>query len=464
MEEKIKLTINELFSGIGCQRRGFENSELFDIEVANTSDINKEAVLSYAAVHCGMTNKMVLDYTGYPPREEMAQYLTDINLGYDPDRKKEFDWFKLAKRKNKDLEKYWLACKLSNNLGDISRIDKLQYADLWTFSFPCQSISISGKQTGIIKGKTRSGLVYEVTRLLEKAKDKNTLPKYLMLENVPALVSKKFIGDFNNLNNFFDNAGYNIYWSLINGKNCGVPQNRTRCFAIYIRKDIDTKNYTFPEPFDTGIRLEDVLEENVDEKYYIPDVKVTKFLENLKEEHPGLCGVQEPDIIKIGKINSSQDGVVVSPNGISPTHTAGHSNVTKILKVSKNLYKKPAVRIRRLTPRECWKLMGLTFEDCDKAFSIGVANTHLYKQAGNGIITNCCELLAEHLYKAQYDGTYTCKDERYSGNFTSPQAGQHLLVGMQKCFQQHLNTRGQNMQSKSGKIMRQEKLKNADAT
>ena len=458
--------MNELFSGIGCQRRGFENSGLFDIEVVNTSDINKESVLSYAAVHCSMTNEMVLDYAGYPSREEMAQYLTDINLGYDPDKKKEFDWFKLAKRKNKDLEKYWLACKLSDNLGDISRTGKLQYADLWTISFPCTDISISGKMAGLDPGSgTRSSLLWENIRLLKKARDNNTLPKYLMVENVKNLVSKKFIKHFKELLDIFDSLGFNTYWSVINGKDCGVPQNRERVFVIAVRKDTDTGDYTFPKPFDTGIKLKDVLEEDVDEKYYIPDVK---FLGNLKEKYYDgsldkpkfignignsglgtgyhgsvwdknytsptlttmqgggrqphiLCGVQEPDIIKIGKINSSQDGVVVSPDGISPTHTAGHNNVTKILKVPKNSYKKPAIRIRRLTPGECWKLMGFTFEDCDKAAAIGVANTHLYKQAGNGIITDCCKLLAEHLYKAQYDSTYTCTDERYSGNFTSPQ-------------------------------------------
>lgn len=65
--------------------------------------------------------------------------------------------------------------------------------------------------------------------------------------------------------------------------------------------------------------------------------------------------------------------------------------------------------------------MGLTFEDCDKAVEIGVVDTHLYKQAGNGIITNCCALLAEHLYKAQHDDTYICTDERLQGNFTKPQ-------------------------------------------
>lgn len=142
--------MNELFSGIGCQRRGFENSGLFDVEVLTTSDIDKEAVLSYAAIHHGLTNEMVDNYADYPPREEMAQYLTDINLGYNPEKDKPYDWFKLAKRKSNDIEKYWLACKLTNNLGDISKIDELPYADFWTCSFPCQSISVAGKMRGCL--------------------------------------------------------------------------------------------------------------------------------------------------------------------------------------------------------------------------------------------------------------------------------------------------------------------------
>ena len=73
---------------------------------------------------------------------------------------------------------------------------------------------------------------------------------------------------------------------------------------------------------------------------------------------------------------------------------------------------KKQYRIRKLTPRECFVLMGLTFEDCDKARNIGISDTHLYRQAGNGIVTNCCQLLAEHLYKAQYDNTYICTDEK----------------------------------------------------
>jgi len=569
LREKIKLTANILFSGIGCQERGFQNSRLFDIEVLNTSDINKESVLSYAAIHCGMTNEMVELYTDYPSREEMAQYLTDINLGYEPEKNKYFDWFKLVKKKTNDLKKYWLACKLTNNLGDISRIEELPYADFWTCSFPCTDISVAGKMKGLDPDSgTRSSLLWENIKLLKKAKDNNTLPKYIMVENVKNLVSKKFMEHFNNLISVFDDLGFNTYWSVINGKDCGVPQNRERVFVIAIRKDIDTKRYTFPQPFDTGIRLKDILEEVVDEKYYLSEVATRKFklfsenkgtdikvagslnpnknvqdkvrvldIEGLsqglratdykdpvkivsgidksvngtqvieyancitsredrgisnrksegtavleqvgqiygteKEPNPqagriynseclsptiDTCsgGNRMPKIIQVGQISSSQDGVVVSPEGIAKTHTAGHNNTPKIIESGQirpkdrnynahgtqredqfetrkdglsNALLTTAIknciredfRIRKLTPRECYKLMGLTFEDCDKAAKLGVADTHLYKQAGNGIITNCCELLAEHLYKAQYDNTYICTDEKYTGNFINPQ-------------------------------------------
>lgn len=176
---------------------------------------------------------MVEEYEDYPSREEMAQYLTDINLGYEPEKNKFFDWFKLIKRKKNDLEKYWLACKLTNNLGDISRVNELPYADFWTISFCCQDISVAGKMKGLKPDSgTRSSLLWDNINLLNKAKDNGTLPKYLMFENVKNLVSKKFIDDFNSLIDVLGELGFNTYWSVINGKDCGVPQNRESIVVI----------------------------------------------------------------------------------------------------------------------------------------------------------------------------------------------------------------------------------------
>lgn len=413
MREKIKLTANILFSGIGCQERGFEDSGLFDIEILNTSDINKESVLSYAAIHCGMTNEMVETYIDYPSREEMAQYLTDINLGYEPEKNKKFDWFKLVKKKKNVLEKYWLACELTHNLGDISRIEELPYADFWTCSFPCTDISVSGKMKGLEPDSgTRSSLLWENIRLLSKAKESNKLPQYIMFENVKNLVSKIFIEDFNDLLDVLDELGFNSYWSVINGKDCGVPQSRERVFVISIRKDIDYGKYTFPKPFDDGIRLKDVLEDEVDEKYFISENRMEIIRSNLGN-------VFENNFI----IGSSQKNAYAGDDRIAPSLTGAMGNgggQTPMIKYVGSCLAK-AGRVRKLTPRECYRLMGFTFEDCDKAVELGVADTHLYKQAGNGIITNCCALLAEHLYKAQYDDSYVCTDERFHENFTKPQ-------------------------------------------
>ena len=458
--EKVKLTANILFSGIGAQERGFRNSGFFDVDVLTTSDIDKEAVVSYAAVHCGLTKKMIDEDPDYPSKEQMAQDLTDINLGYDPKDNKPYDWFKLAKRKGKAIERYWLASKLSNNLGDISRIKELPYADLWTCSFPCTDISVAGNMKGLSPDSgTQSSLLWENIRLLKQAVNNGKSPKYIMFENVKNLVSKKFIDDFNNLIEILSDLGFNTYWSVINGKDCGLPQNRERVFAFAIRKDIDTGKMDFPKPFDNGLRLKDMLEADVADKYYISDEAMQKFISNQanstinhtyskqaegaaiveqigqiygtnREPNPlagrvfnveGLSSTLRtcsggncmPQILQVGSLSSSQDGVVVSANGIAPTHTAGHGNCPKIEVYERSI----GIRIRKLTPKECWRLMGFNDADVDNASSVGVSDSKLYSQAGNSIITNCVELLAEHLYKAQYNPDYVCFDE----NFTCPQ-------------------------------------------
>ena len=312
--KKEKLTMIEFFSGIGAQKRGIDNTDLYDLEVVATSDVDKEAVVEYAAIHHGLTTEMVENYDNYPSREEMVEELKSRNIGMDFDKNKMFDWDKLIKKKTKDLEKYWLAMTLQNNLGDISKIEQAPYADCWFYSSPCQCFSVAGKQDGIdatcnacgqkynpmeldvehryicpncgsddIKG-TRSGLLLEIERLLIKAIETDTAPKYLCLENVKNLVGKQFKPDFDAWLKRLEHLGYNTYWDILNGKTCGVPQNRERVFAMSIRKDIDTGEFTFPLPFDTGLRLKDILEKNVDERYYINTERASNLIQQLVEK------------------------------------------------------------------------------------------------------------------------------------------------------------------------------------
>jgi DNA (cytosine-5)-methyltransferase 1 len=166
-------------------------------------------------------------------------------------------------------------------LGDITKIDwhevkcslEGREVDLFTYSSPCQDISQAGKQMGLQEGSdTRSALLWCVADAVEVLR-----PKYLLQENVAALVSQKFMPDFQKWLNKLSSLGYVSKWSRLNAKNYGVPQNRDRVFCLSMRKDV-AFDYQFPEPFELKNRLEDVLEEEVADRYFLKDDAVSKFL------------------------------------------------------------------------------------------------------------------------------------------------------------------------------------------
>lgn len=405
------LKVVTLFSGIGCQERGIENTGLFNLETVATSDIDKDTIVSYAAIHCGLTPELINTYNQYPSREDMVKELSEKHIGYNFLKNKTFDWNKVERKKDKnELKRYWLAVHLSKNLGDVSRIKTLPCCDLLTFSFPCTDISHSGKKKGLsyedweTGTSTRSGLVWEVVRLLNDCKSKNELPLYLLMKNVSNLVSKNFISDFNFLNNLISEIGYNAHWKVLNAKECGIPQNRKRVFAVYIRKDIDKCTMSFPKPFHNGVRLKDILEQNVDDKYYLSEKVCSRFVLTDSDFQKNVVGTIKPDSRTIGRMVD-----VYKCNGIMGTILAkDYKQPKQILQRDIDSY-----RIRKLTPSEYFRLMGMTSEDTENCRLNKVSDSSLYKQAGNGIVTNCVELIIEHLYKAQYDSNFVCLDENF---------------------------------------------------
>ena len=194
-----------------------------------------------------------------------------------------------------DIDKY--ACKMHDlvfpqfadcALGDITKIDwhavkaSLQgrEVDMFTYSSPCQDISQAGKQMGLTEGsETRSALLWRVADAVEALR-----PKYLLQENVAALVSDKFMPDFRKWLQRLESLGYVNRWARLNAKDYGVPQNRDRVFCLSMRKDV-AFDYQFPAPVKLEKRLADVLEEEVAERYFLKDNAVAKFLEaNEKDE------------------------------------------------------------------------------------------------------------------------------------------------------------------------------------
>lgn len=278
-----------------------------------------------------------------------------------------------------------------HNLGDITKVktETLKDFDLLTYGFPCQDISLAGKMKGIIKGETRSGLLYEALKII---KDKK--PKYAIAENVRNLVNKTFIEDFKNMLSELDSMGYNSYWKIINSKDYGSSQSRERVFIISIRKDIDNGGFVFPEETENKLKLKDITEENINEKYYcnnsyvkeIIDKIDRKIIDNKERNKFGLiraANIKNPNALDM-------NNRVFSPLGLSPTLVTGSDSIPKIVQC----------RIRKLTPLECWRATGFTDEDywkvresLEKRFYNGndKSDTQMYKMAGNSIVVQVLE-------------------------------------------------------------------------
>lgn len=170
------------------------------------------------------------------------------------------------------------------NLGDITKIDlaklkELGDIDLITHGSPCQDFSIAGRLAGGDKGSgTRSSLMWCTVDIVEVVK-----PKYVMWENVKNLLSAKNRHNFDGYLEIMDRLGYNSYYKVLNAKNYGIPQNRERVFTVSIRKDID-KGYEFPEEIELTKKLKDVLEKDVDEKYYLSDKLIAGLIANTERQ------------------------------------------------------------------------------------------------------------------------------------------------------------------------------------
>ena len=347
------------------------------------------------------------------------------------------------------------------DVQDITIWDKDIEVDLIMHGSPCQDFSVAGLNKGGDEGTgTRSSLMYETIRIVDKLK-----PKYVIWENVKNLLSQKHRHNFDRYLEEMEELGYSSYYQVLNSKDYGIPQNRERVFTISVRKDID-KRYTFPYKEELKLRLKDMLEENVNQKYYLSDkaIEGLKFQETLSHKpnyiedkdvvntidtkvgdgthfspyirvknntKQGYMKAEDGDSVnlsyqgsntrrgRVGKevsqtlqCNESMGVVtignympsnhdasrIVDNSGLAPTVKENHGTVTAT---------NYGLRIRKLTPLECWRLQGFDDEDFYKAkerlnntFYKGRdnSNSQLYKQAGNSITVNVLEKIFKNLF------------------------------------------------------------------
>lgn len=264
----------ELFAGIGSQAKALQNLGV-DFEKWVISEWEANATKSYKAIHCENDNT---DYSKGLNQKELINAL--FSMGISNDGKEPMALNQIARKNEKWLRDTYNAYKATHNISnlmlaagrDLNIVDVENYIYILTYSFPCQDLSIAGKQAGMTKGsKTRSGLLWEVERLLKQSEN---LPQVLLMENVTQVHNNKNSADFQKWLDVLESLGYSNYYSDLNAKDYGVPQNRNRCFMVSL---LGNYSYTFPLPIPLTKRLKDILETDVDEKYYLSDEIFKKF-------------------------------------------------------------------------------------------------------------------------------------------------------------------------------------------
>lgn len=305
-----------------------------------------------------------------------AQALKNIGLDFETVAISEIDRYA--------LQSYEYLHGKVKNLGDISAINPndVPDCDLITYSFPCQDLSVAGAQAGADEGSgTRSSLLWECKKIIEAKK-----PKYLLMENVKNLVGSTHKANFEKWLDYLTTLGYKNYWKVLNAVDYGAPQSRERVFVVSILGD---EPFEFPTPQPRTIKLKDILDpdDKVPSNMYMND-RPFIFRETQDESDNGLIHVGNLEMAGNESIKR-----VYSPEGVCPTlttMTGGHRQPKIYLGKEKG--------VRKLTPRECWAVMGFDNNTYTKVEN-KLSNTQLYKQAGNTICVSCLEAIFRQLFK-----------------------------------------------------------------
>ena len=356
------LRVFEAFAGYGSQRTALKNIGV-DHEVVGISEIDGDAILSYAAIHNNLKEEIKINHQ--ESMEGMQKYLEKINVPLDY---KTFE-NKATKLKGTKLINMYIANKISKNYGDIRCIqpELLPDFDFFTYSFPCQDISVAGYQNGLDKDSgTRSSLLWECCKIIEYKK-----PKILMMENVKNLIGKNHKKDFEKFLNYLESLGYTNHWSILNARDFNVPQNRERVFCISLLND--ERTFEFPEPMELEVKINDLLEREVDEKFYLKNNQVTD-------------------------VPITQDYIYcLDSNYWKGTFLKDFLSKRRRQLVSGPKDENGKYLSRRLTPLETWRFMGCSDEDFYRAKDF-VSNTNLYRQSGNSIVIPVLEELFKNLF------------------------------------------------------------------
>ena len=410
------------------------------------------------------------DYSKDLNKAQLQEYLFSkgISQNYNVPMTRE----QINRLKEDNLRTIYNNIQATHNLVNIQQVkgkdleieDTDKYCYIMTYSFPCQDLSLAGKGKGMSDTSTRSGMLWEVERILTECKELGRLPQVLVMENVPLIHSVENTPDFNKWQLRLEELGYKNYWQDMIATNYGIPQTRNRTFMVSILGDY---NYTFPKPIPLTLKLKDMLEDNVDEKYYLSD-DLMQHIQKTAEEHEEYtqydryngdlemwCRVwkdKSPTLntkckdTKIYVKNNTKKGYLeaTDDDGIDlnmPRYDNRRGRVQKEaiqtlttqnnlgvcvgtyqfaksdnfmqgkdrLQLGKEVFdtiqttQKEGIvnsdlRIRKLTPKECFRLMGVKDEDFEKVKK-NQSDSSLYHLAGDSIVVNVLMAIFKEMSK-----------------------------------------------------------------
>ena len=410
----------ELFGGYGSQAFAlkylgvkFEHWKLCEWAV--------KSIQAYKDAHFKDDNN---DYSKELVREQLIDYLA--NKGISANYNEPMSYEQVKRLSEEKLSQIYNNIKATHNLVNIQQVkgidleitDTDKYCYIMTYSFPCQDLSSAGLGKGMEKGSgTRSGLLWEVERILDECKEK---PQVLLMENVPEVIGSNNVKHFAKWLEKLESLGYHCYWQVLNAKDYGIPQNRERCFMVSVLGDY---YYEFPNKIKLEHKLKDLLEENVDKKFYLSD----KMKEYIKAENGKWTGNDDKSIINrdigvtintrvgntradcsdyicdelpenynlktnnkrlkqlVDKMDLTQDNQFLDIYNQTTNEYAGTITTRVDASNSTAVYKD--YRIRKLTPKECFRLMGVKDQDFEN-IAQNQSNASLYHLAGDSIVVD----------------------------------------------------------------------------
>lgn len=431
----------ELFGGYGSQHFALEYLGV-DFEQWKLCEWAVKSIQAYKDAHCQEDNT---DYSKDLTDEQVLNYLFNKGISQNYNEPMTYEQIKrLGSQKQRQIYNNIMATHNLVNIqqvkgSDLEIVDTDNYCYVMTYSFPCQDLSSAGLGKGMEKGSgTRSGMLWEVERILDEIKNDNKeLPQVLLMENVPEVIGTNNVKHFASWLAKLESLGYHCYWQVLNAKDYGVPQNRERCFMISILGDYF---YEFPQKIKLEHKLKDLLEDDVDEKFYLSDKMLSDYIcdklpENTNLKYLGTYEYNKSDKFMQGKerLNigneiagtiqtTHSDGIVLISNNkrlkdlvnkidltkdnqfldiYNQTTSENAGTITTRVDASNSTAVYTDYRIRKLTPKECGRLQGLKDVDIDK-IQLNQSNASCYHLYGDSICIPVLVAIFSNMFNLDY--------------------------------------------------------------